>query len=308
VEVLSYLKHVKRAFQRRHVSIVLVLAATLSVGVDQAQAATKIVTAVNPVIPVLFLHGYSSATPQGLNATSTWSGARSMLANNGFPLTDTLPVSYYKSDTNGVDITGSGPGTAYPAKVSASHPRKGYNHTDGIEPIAHDLAWFLYDTYGDRPVDLVGHSMGGLIIRYALQQVEVGNPAFPPAVRVHLAVTFAAPFDGANLGCKDTQCLEMAPGSGFLTALDVNTPTSTQWVAVTSGRALVGGAYCDVVHTESATDIAGILIVYSDPCYQHLGYLTDMSTQLIAKGTGPTGGRRSLNMLAWLFTASGYGS
>lgn len=307
-------KHVKTNHSKKHFTgtnqgrrlIVTCLVAMFSLATVYASALTTKVTPVNPVIPVIFVHGYSSATPQGLNTAGYWSAARNMLASQGFPLTDTLTVSYYKNDTNGVDITGSGPGTTYPNVVTAGHTRAGYNHTDGIEPIAHDLAWFIYNQYGSQSVDLVGHSMGGLIMRYALQQVQAANPSFPPSLNIHLAVTLSSPFGGLVLGCKDTQCNEMLPGSSFLAALDANTPSITQWVAI-GGNGQTFGHYCDEVTPDSATDIAGIQILYTYPCYQHMGYLSDTSKQLVAKGIGPIDGRRSLYELSWLLTQSSYG-
>ena len=39
--------------------------------------------------------------------------------------------------------------------------------------ISYELAWYLWNDFGSKgeAVDLVGHSMGGIVIAYALQQI-----------------------------------------------------------------------------------------------------------------------------------------
>lgn len=64
--------------------------------------------------------------------------------------------------------------------------------------MAYHLAWWLYDTYGTSPVDVVAHSMGGLLIRYALTMVELKDPNWPPALNVDDAVTLATPHGGVK--------------------------------------------------------------------------------------------------------------
>jgi pimeloyl-ACP methyl ester carboxylesterase len=63
------------------------------------------------------------------------------------------------------------------------------------------------------PVDVVGHSMGGLIIAAALAHVAPGS--------VRRTVMAGVPFAGlpSAVGTDVTQCLEMSPGSPFLTTL-----------------------------------------------------------------------------------------
>jgi pimeloyl-ACP methyl ester carboxylesterase len=62
------------------------------------------------------------------------------------------------------------------------------------------------------PVDIVGHSMGGLVIQAALTRL--------PAAAVRRIVTLGAPFAGlpSAIGCDVQQCLEMQPGSAWLAA------------------------------------------------------------------------------------------
>src|SRR5439155_25572805 len=97
------------------------------------------------------------------------------------------------------------------------------NETD-IRHLAYHLAWTIYDLYASRgvAVEAVGHSMGGLMIRYAIAQVQGGNPDFPPSLMIAHAVTLGTP-NGGDLhaqSCDLQECVQMRPGSAFLRWLD----------------------------------------------------------------------------------------
>ncbi|HYV00871.1 MAG TPA: hypothetical protein VEM93_00790, partial [Actinomycetota bacterium] len=64
-----------------------------------------------------------------------------------------------------------------------------------LEHLGYHLAWYIYDHYtvDGQTVDLVGHSMGGLIIRYALTKAEEHDPDFPPGLLVEDIVTLETP-------------------------------------------------------------------------------------------------------------------
>jgi triacylglycerol esterase/lipase EstA (alpha/beta hydrolase family) len=276
------------------VSIVMALLAALSVFAlnTSAHAVTT-----NPV-PVVEVHGYSGAPTQGLNTRGYWGYPTYMLKSHGFANVYTL--SYYKNDSNGVDVTQAGPGTGCSLATSTATVA-GFDHGDSIESIAYRVAWCLYDAFGTQQIDLVGHSMGGLIIRYALQQITEGNPDYPPALNVGVVISFSSPFGGAYLGCKDTQCNEMLPDSAFLTSLYRGAVPNVPWYAIGSG-VTPSKSYCDIVHSPSAVQAPGSVgIIYANPCYQHLGYLGDLSTQPTATTTiGDVQGRHSLYEMLWL--------
>lgn len=76
-----------------------------------------------------------------------------------------------------------------------------YVHTvnTSVRHLAYHLAWYIYHNYtaDGRAVNLVGHSMGGLIIRYMLTGVG-REPGFPSALIVRNAVTVATPHEGGG--------------------------------------------------------------------------------------------------------------
>jgi putative serine esterase DUF676 len=79
---------------------------------------------------------------------------------------------------------------------------------EDIGAIACRLAWFIYDNYSSygANVDLIGHSMGGPLIRYMMVQVAAQNTFFPPYVYVQDAVTFDGPIGGTQAGGEYVTC------------------------------------------------------------------------------------------------------
>jgi hypothetical protein len=101
----------------------------------------------------------------------------------------------------------------------------------------------IYDhfTTNGQAVDVVGHSMGGLIARYAVAGVANGDPDFPPSLLVEDALTMGTPHDGTGWawGCGWVECVEMRPGSSFLGWLASNAPNpqgtgGTDWTVMGS--------------------------------------------------------------------------
>ena len=130
-------------------------------------------------------------------------------------------------------------------------------------------------------MDAVTHSMGGLILRYAMAQVERDHPSFPPYLRIEDVVTLGTPHGGARFTsfvCWTTQCDQMRAGSGFLNWLQsyawepdtaVNTDWSTygsdsdQWVAAdraagTDSDRSPAHKYIGSCHKTWYKDISGI--------------------------------------------------
>jgi triacylglycerol esterase/lipase EstA (alpha/beta hydrolase family) len=141
-------------------------------------------------------------------------------------------IGYYHDDANcnsSIDDHGD---------HSAHH---GGGHVDGshtadtpIEHLGYHLAWHIYDQHSrfGEPVDIVAHSMGGLMIRYAIAQTEHHEPGFPPYLLVEDVVTLGTPHGGARLaglcrgplvpGMCTPQAREMRAGSAFLKWLEEN--------------------------------------------------------------------------------------
>lgn len=103
----------------------------------------------------------------------------------------------------------------------------GFDHVNGHTPINHlayHFAWEVYNRHSQygRSVDVVAHSMGGLIVRYALTMTQIHNPDFPPYLRIQDVVTLGTPHSGTAwaVGCwyayNWKQCEQMRPGSQFM--------------------------------------------------------------------------------------------
>lgn len=118
-----------------------------------------------------------------------------------------------------------------------------------VEEIATELADYVQGEYSANgvPVDIVAHSLGGLIVRSMLQQrgsdllvgrvITLGTP--------HAGVYFSLP---AFLGCPVGnigiyQCVQSSAGSDFITSLEHNPQSaiSTHWTLIgTHHDAVVG--------------------------------------------------------------------
>ena len=143
---------------------------------------------------MLLVHGYGDAEAGKDCNGSTWKNA---LAHGPASMTT---IGYYEGDRCDVRIG------------SAS------NETP-IQDIAKNLAWYIHDT--GRPVDIVAHSMGGLIARVAVLGSAQGWDGFPPKLDVDDVVTLGTPHQGVARPSAhdDRQWAQMTPGSGFLERL-----------------------------------------------------------------------------------------
>jgi pimeloyl-ACP methyl ester carboxylesterase len=240
--------------------------------------------------PVVFVHGYiySGACP-GTDATKVFATAMSMLRTQGYT-GPTESVSYYACDKNGPSIQTSGtPGTYF---SSGKHSNGGNTNATDVRHIAYQLAWYLHGKYTSKgqAVSLVGHSMGGLIMRWALYQVQAGNPLFPPQLLVQDAVTISTPHGGILDSTGNVtwcfggiQCTQMKPGSAFLVELKAH-GENPQGTGGTDWSAL-GSTKCDAMTAEQATDAGDVHKIVWDgaskpKCYAHTSYLTDTSTKV----------------------------
>ncbi|MEV6963762.1 hypothetical protein AB0M47_01520 [Hamadaea sp. NPDC051192] len=155
--------------------------------------------------PIIFVHGFAASG--GYDCTSQWSSVGAHLRANGWT-GELMTFGYYGGDTR------------------CSFPNDG-NRNTSIHTVAHQLADVIYDNYSSkgRKVDVVAHSMGGLVIRSALLNVQRGTPGWPPYLYVEDVVTLASPHDGARdagfCALLYLQCRQMYPGSGFFGELEV---------------------------------------------------------------------------------------
>ncbi|MHC3455708.1 esterase/lipase family protein [Streptomyces prasinus] len=104
-----------------------------------------------------------------------------------------------------------------------------------LRTLGKKLAWDIYRRYSrhGKSVDIISHSMGGLIARAALTGVERKLQGWPPYLYVEDVATLGTPHAGAAIGyaClvgrQSRQCKQMRPGSAFLNWAAHN-PQSTQ--------------------------------------------------------------------------------
>jgi len=187
--------------------------------------------------PVLFVHGYNP-TSTSTDCTSTFSPMVTQMKSRGFTGA-MVYVGFYSGDTN--------------CTVNL-HAYANYGDRDSFKNIAAALSWYVYNAYTTRgiTVDLVGYSMGGVIVRGAVYGALSGTAGFSPPINVSDGVTLAGPHNGAawysNL-CLWGQCASLAPGSTDLNWLNQNgNPQGTQRTTWTT----IGSNNDDVVPAASA--------------------------------------------------------
>ena len=144
--------------------------------------------------PVLFVHGYAGTE-------HIWGPLRDALTQAGFGHLIALRYNAFRSDIHEV--------------------------ADWLVDQAHRSM----QTAGAESVHLIGHSMGGLVVRDAVQNRGLAD-------RTSTAVTIATPHAGSRLArfVPGPSARQMRPGSDFLAALAHRHGSSrTRWVTVHGG-------------------------------------------------------------------------
>jgi hypothetical protein len=213
----------------------LAAAAVLALAACSSSSPAPAPADVAVAVPVVAIHGYyDCAQPNPVE--TPWAFLAGALPA---PL---LPVAFYECDEGG-------------------HRVGSFTTDDSIDDVAAAVVAWLEDTVGpSRPVDLVGHSMGGLVARVV---------AASDRVTIRNVVTLSTPHDGFPPGhpflaaCGPAaQCRDMTQGSPFLAAL--GDPGGEWWA--------MGSRSCDSVPLASA-----IAVPDAHPrafeCIGHLDYL-----------------------------------
>ncbi|MGW1676076.1 esterase/lipase family protein [Saccharopolyspora sp. NPDC002376] len=170
---------------------------------------------------MLLVHGYNAKPPTECNE-STWNTALQYFHDKGGRDRSSLrTIGYYKGDAKYCDDV-IGDGDATPDRP--------------IQDLAKDFANYIYRNYTSKgeKVDIVAHSMGGLITRVAVLGTGEGWKGFPPKVAVDNIVTLGTPHQGVSKNpCGDPdhctrQWYQMTPssngGSGFIDKLHESAP------------------------------------------------------------------------------------
>lgn len=198
-------------------------------------------------IPLLLLHGFNddcaAAWDKYLGQANT-DMASSALDSAGYH--HLVRVGYYVSGDNNTDAHDADPQNCdvnlqtLPAGQGENTicndlygPVTGIGTKDEhIDQLACRFAWYVYDSYTQfgKPVNVLAHSMGGLILRYAIGATDAGMQDFPPSpLWIVNAVTVATPhggiggwyrtaakMDGSTNG---VELDDMEPGSAFMNTI-----------------------------------------------------------------------------------------
>jgi pimeloyl-ACP methyl ester carboxylesterase len=208
---------------------------------------------------LLLVHGYGSASKGKDCNGSTWKDALSYYQEAGGRERSSMStIGYYEGDSPAdCDvIVGDG---------QASNDRP-------IQDIARDLANYIDGAYTSKgqPVDVIGHSMGGLIARVALLGSAQGWDGFPSKLNVSNVVTLSTPHQGvANPSAHDDrQWSQMDPDSAFIERLhERGSGLGDGWASGTDWS-LVGSHEDSTVEHDSGIDKGS----YADQKY---GYQDD---------------------------------
>jgi pimeloyl-ACP methyl ester carboxylesterase len=186
----------------------------------------------------VFLHGIS-----GRSCTQDWRDQMLDMRSAGFT-GDFYVVKFLSSDApcdlsgipnaSNVSLFDFGTHSGVYGHEGTSHD----NNTD-IRHLSWHLAHWLRDSIpDDPPVDLVAHSMGGLIVRFALAKQSNGDW---PALDLEDVVTLGSPHGGVNFAAwtGTLQGRQMEPGSfliGWLTEHAANPQgvAGTEWTVMGS--------------------------------------------------------------------------
>jgi putative serine esterase DUF676 len=251
--------------------------------------------------PIIFVHGYNNALNCPSVDEAMWNNLKADLVEDGW----TGPkraVGFYSCDQNVASndwIDAYGSHSVYyatsPCSPTCTTHEKGtsghlsHNRNTDIRHLAYHLAWFIYDNYSKngQSVQIVAHSMGGLIVRWMLyaeqNNATIGQGVFPPALYVQDVYTISTMHNGVVYAFVGStwQAEQMQSGSSFIKA--INATSSGRDPQATNGTdwTTMGNYPADadfVVSDTSAVHMdGGHKLLYVNPRYTHGGSLDDIN-------------------------------
>jgi hypothetical protein len=266
---------------------------------------------------VILVHGWNAQNKIDCNNGNEFGGIKSFFINNGWG-TSTQPVTrsvgWYNQDLNCDNLlntksfhctgwfdSGSNDGTV----------------NEDLRHVSCELAWYIWDGYTSKggTVGVIGHSMGGIIIRQAMNDTPY-IAAFPPYLRISDVATAGTPHqgltDGAALfsstsfiGCAlpCTQVAQMERSNAMMSNMNsvnfrggfARNPQGnggTDWTTMSSNNDEVlqrhGQSFEELGSplVVTAPELCGLMpgarhfVIYPgpSPAYNHGGYLIDSSS------------------------------
>ncbi len=175
--------------------------------------------------PVLLVHGWSATG--GTSCSSTFDRTISQLRGEGFtgPF---VKVGFYTGDT----------GCSMSLRSWGS-----FENGSSWKDLSKAFSKYVSATYTSKgiPVDVIGYSMGGNIVRGAVYGASIGESGFSAPIQVEDAVTLGAPHAGAawySTACLWGQCSTLKPGASDIQWLNRNLDPQgaggTEWTVVGS--------------------------------------------------------------------------
>jgi hypothetical protein len=247
--------------------------------------------------PIVFVHGYNDGPGGSCPQVdgNMWLNLQADLREDGWNGVNlNNRVGFYSCDYNMddyIDYYGSHNTyySASPCSCSTHEVRTNghlsHNRNTDIRHLAYHLAWYIWSNFSQygHNVQIVAHSMGGLIVRWMLYALDnpstVGQNVFPPRLYIQDIVTVSTPHNGVDYAwIKGTfQTTELAAGSSFINELNSygTNPQATNGTDWTT----MGNYPWDsdlVVNAYSATHMnGGHKILFANPQYSHGSSLND---------------------------------
>lgn len=294
----------------KHVAILLAALALAVGSFTFAPTPHAVAGAMND--PVILVHGFNVNSSVNCDTSTTFGDIESFFHAQGYQTT--VSVGFYNGDSNCNAYLGQ----------EKSHCTGWYDSgsNDGTvnEDIRHTtclLAWYVWDHYTKNGVTVavVGHSMGGILIRQAMNDTPY-VAAFPPYLKVSDVATAGTPHQGLLSGSAWTwstfqgcpgNCVEVAQMERANPLMSNMNSTSvrggfgrdpqgyggTDWTAMSSNNdellsngCAIGLESLGAPGGVSSGSLCGLMpgathfVVYPgpSPSYCHGCYLTDSST------------------------------